>query len=263
MPRELLSILVLASLLTSCGPSPAPERLSTDAPVSSLPENTIPDTTTEWGAGRITGKVNWHGDPPRRVALRVQADPFCQTQHQDNPLLSEEIVVNPNNTLRNVLIHITSGLEGKKFPPPSTPAVLDQIGCRYTPHILAIQTGQPLIIRNSDDTLHNVHAIAKSNPGFNIGQPTKGQETRRVFRNLELMIRFKCDVHPWMGAYLAVLDHPFHAVTGDDGVFSLDRLPPGTYTIESRHEKLGTQQQTITITGDETHTITFDFKPAL
>ena len=137
--------------------------------------------------------------------------------------------------------------------------MIDQNGCLYHPRVQGMQTGQPLLIRNSDDTLHNIHCLAEKNAAFNLGQPTKGMESKKVFTQPEVMMRFKCDVHSWMTAYVGVLEHPFFSVTGDGGTYSLEKLPAGEYIIEAWHEKYGAQQQRIAVAKDETKTITFEF----
>ena len=123
------------------------------------------------------------------------------------------------------------------FAPPATPAILDQKGCRYDPHVFGIQVNQELLIRNSDDLLHNVHALPFVNKEFNFGQPTKGMEEKKKFTQPEIMVKFKCDIHLWMGAWAGVLPHPFHSVTDASGKYEIKGLPPGKYTIEVWHEK--------------------------
>jgi hypothetical protein len=138
--------------------------------------------------------------------------------------------------------------------------VLDQKECRYVPHVMGIQVGQNLDIASSDNTLHNVHAIPEQNREFNKAHQMAGIRHTHVFSTREVMVPFKCDVHRWMNAYVGVLDHPFFAVSGADGAFALEGLPPGTYTIEAWHEALGTQTQTVTIGEQETREMTFTFK---
>jgi hypothetical protein len=145
---------------------------------------------------------------------------------------------------------------------PSEPVVLDQKGCHYQPHIFGVQVGQPVQIVNSDSTLHNVHGVAKVNSEFNTGQPIQGMKFTHTFSAKEVMVPFKCDVHGWMNAYAGVLDHPYFAVSAADGTFTLKGLPPGTYTIEAWHEKLGTQMQSVTIGAKETKDVAFTFKAA-
>ncbi|MBI2167778.1 MAG: carboxypeptidase regulatory-like domain-containing protein [Candidatus Omnitrophica bacterium] len=207
--------------------------------------------------GPLTGKVIFEGTAPPPQILKVEADPVCLLQHQDG-MTSEEVVVNPNGTLKNVFVYVKQGLEGQTFPAPATPVVFDQKGCHYEPHVFGIQVGQPLEILNSDDTLHNVHALPKASQEFNLGMPIKGMKLTKAFTAPEVAVKIKCEVHPWMAAYAGVLDHPFYAVTGEDGSFSLKDLPPGEYVVEAWHEKYGTQTQTVKV--PETSEISFTFK---
>jgi plastocyanin len=172
------------------------------------------------------------------------------------------VVLGTNGALQNVFIYVKDGLGNLRFPVPSTPAVLDQKGCRYVPHVLGVQVGQPVEIVNSDPTLHNVHAVPATNQEFNTGQPIQGMKHMHTFSTTEVMVPFKCDVHGWMRAYIGVLDHPFYAVTGADGSFTLKGLPPGTYTVEAWHESLGTQTQSVTIGASERKDVGFIFKAA-
>jgi plastocyanin len=157
-------------------------------------------------------------------------------------------------------VYVKDGLGNLKFPVPTTPVVLDQKGCAYTPRVFGIQVGQPLDIVNSDETLHNVHAMPAANREFNRGQALLGMKYTTVFTTPEVMLPFKCDVHRWMNAWVGVLEHPFYAVSSSGGAFAIRGLPPGTYTIEAWHEKLGTQTQTVTVGAKESATISFSFK---
>ncbi|MFN2387788.1 MAG: carboxypeptidase regulatory-like domain-containing protein, partial [Thermoanaerobaculia bacterium] len=156
------------------------------------------------------------------------------------------------------IVYVKEGVSGN-YPAPSQPVTLDQLGCQYRPHVFGIQAGQPLRILNSDGTLHNIHALPKKNEEFNIGQPFKGMETVKKFDQVEVGLRFKCDVHKWMGAYAAVLNHPFFATSNDQGTFEIKNLPPGNYVIEAWHEKYPPQTQNVTITGSESKTVDFTF----
>ena len=211
----------------------------------------------------ISGKVSFEGAPPKVKKINTDADPKCAEMHADSPLTTEEVVVNPNGTLRNVFIYVKSGLEGKTYEPPKTPVVIDQAGCHYTPHVFGMMAKQPLEIINSDDTLHNIHAMPGAGSGnkeFNVGEPNKGMKVTRTFAHPEVMVHFKCDVHPWMSAYVGVLDHPFYAVTGDDGTFTIKGLPAGDYVIEAWQEKYGTQTQNVKVGEGEAKTADFTFK---
>ncbi len=138
--------------------------------------------------------------------------------------------------------------------------MFNQEGCQYKPKIFGIQVGQPLEIVNSDGTLHNVHALGQSNKPFNLGMPIKGMKMQKKFEKSEVMLKIKCDVHPWMSAYAGVLDHPFYSVSSDAGKFSINNLPPGEYTVEAWHSKYGSQTQKVSISQDgETKELNFEY----
>lgn len=208
-------------------------------------------------AGDVTGKVAFDGAAPKMARLNMNADPVCMKAHKD-PVFSEEVVVNKNGTLKNVLVYVKDGLGNKKFDAPATKVEFDQEGCKYSPHVLGIQTGQELIVKNSDPTLHNVHSLSKDNPQFNVAQPKKGMTLSRKFDKPETF-KVKCEVHTWMNAWMAVFSHPYFAVTGDDGSFSLKKLPPGEYTLEAWHEKYGTQTMKVTVAASGSATADFKF----
>lgn len=212
-------------------------------------------------AGNISGSVKFVGTKPKIQKISMSADAYCKTTHTGD-VYSEEVVVNPNNTLKFVYVYVKSGLGALKFPTPAEPVLLDQKGCIYAPHVVAVQTNQAVKIRNSDGVLHNVNARPAKNQGFNMGQPVQGMESDKMFTSPEVMIPVKCDVHPWMHGWIGVQDHPFAAVTMDDGSFSLKNLPPGEYEVEAWHEKYGTSVQKVTVGAKETKSIEFTFKGA-
>lgn len=197
-------------------------------------------------AGDVTGKVTFEGAAPKMARINMGADPVCMKAHK-TPVFSEEVVVNKNGTLKNVIIFVKDGLSGKKFSAPSTAALFDQKGCEYVPHVLAFQTGQELEVVNSDPTLHNVHSLSKDNAPFNTAQPGKGINTLHKKFDKPEIFKVKCEVHTWMNAYMGVFNHPFFAVTGDDGTFDLKKLPAGDYTIEAWHEKYPPQTMKVKV----------------
>jgi len=212
----------------------------------------------------ISGKITFDGKPPKQKKIPTDADPKCSEMHADSPLLSEEVVVNADGMLKNVFVYIKSGLPaGKTYDPPKDPVVLTQEKCHYVPHVFGMIAKQPLEIVNADDTLHNIHAMPSKSKEFNVGQPNKDMKTMRTFAEPEIMVHFKCDVHPWMSAYVGVMTNPFFSVSGDDGAFSLKGLPAGEYEVAAWHEKYGEQVQKIKVGDGEAKTIDFKFsKPA-
>jgi plastocyanin len=215
------------------------------------------------GDAAVSGKVSLDlpaGKKPGRKKLQMAADPVCAGKHTDAPALSEVVVVNDDGTLRNVFVYVKAGLEGKKFDVPAEPAVLDQNGCMYKPHVLGVRAGQPIKILNSDGTLHNIHPKPKVNAEFNMAMPKFLKVKTKTFEKAEVMIPIKCDVHPWMQSYVGVLDHPFFFVTGEGGAFELTGLTAGTYTLEAWHERLGSQTREVTVKDGETATVDFTFQ---
>jgi len=208
-------------------------------------------------AGDVTGKVAFSGTAPKMTKIMMNADPVCVKQHT-GPVTGEEVVVNKNATLKNVLIYVKEGLGAKTFSPPATKVEFNQKGCQYWPHVLGIQTGQELEVVNSDPTLHNVHSLSKENAQFNVAQPMKGMKLTKKFDKPEVF-KVKCEVHTWMGAYIGVFSHPYFAVTGDDGSFTLKNLPAGDYTIEAWHEKYGTQTMKVKVASGGAVTADFTF----
>ena len=213
---------------------------------------------TAVGDATISGRVGYHGAPPAPQAIDMASDAACHKSRQGDPH-REDLLVGPGGGLRNVFVHVASGLEDRAFAPPSVPVTLDQRGCVYTPHVVGLQVGQPLLLINSDPTLHNVHTASQQNAPFNFGMSVQGQRAERYFHHPEVMIKAKCDVHPWMSSYIGVVAHPFFAVTGDDGAFVLRGLPAGSYTVEAWHETLGRQAQTVTLAAAEGREISFAF----
>lgn len=201
--------------------------------------------------GGVMGKITFTGERPERSVIDVEGDATCKAMHADDPLLSDREVVSEDGGVKWAFVQITNPPE-QDYPMPSEPAVLDQVGCRYTPHVMGMRAGQNLEVRNSDDTLHNVRSIARINRGRNFGQP-KGSEPRVMdeFAKPEEGVRMKCDIHPWMTGYLFVMDHPYWAVTDENGNYEIDGLPPGEYKVEVWHEKYKLQRLTVTVPGGD------------
>ena len=253
--------LALVASVTAVGCGGGGDAGGGDDAASSAPATSAPPAASAVDpatAGALTGTATLEGTAPDQQAIQMAADPVCNKLHS-TPVLNEFVVANEDGTLANVFVYVKGGLEGRSFPAPSEAVTLNQEGCTYHPHVFGIMVDQNLDILNSDDTLHNIHAMPTNNDQFNIGQPIKGLTTTRSFENVEVMVPFKCDVHKWMNAYAGVLDHPYYGVTGDTGSFSIGNLPPGEYVVEAWHETLGAQTQNVTVSESETKEISFTF----
>ena len=209
-------------------------------------------------AGNLAGRVTIEGTVPANPPIKIEADPYCAQQNPNGATLENFVL--SNGGLENVFVYVKDGLDTYYFDVPAEPVKLDQQACRYRPHVLGVRAGQKLAISNSDDTLHNIHAMPNVNTEWNKGQALKNIVDEKVFTAREVMVPFKCDVHNWMRAYVGVSDHPYFAVTHAGGQFELKSLPAGTYTVEAWHEKLGTQTQSVTLGEKESKVITFTFK---
>jgi hypothetical protein len=210
-------------------------------------------------AGTIKGTIKFEGDVPAGEKVDLSPDNVCKELHGAEGLESPiGIIRGANGGLKNVFVQITGVPEAKREA-PTTPVTLDQHGCTYVPHVFGVMKKQEIKIINSDATLHNIHAVPKSNKEFNFGMPNKGDERPAEFKKAEDAIRIKCDVHPWMAAFCFVMEHPFFAVTGDDGAYSIaSDLPDGEYGIKAWHETLGEQTGKVTVKdGNGTFDLTF------
>ena len=212
-----------------------------------------------FAASSITGTVTFTGKAPTLKPLAMDADPACAKKHTA-PVANEMLVLGNASTMGNVMVWVSKGLPaGKTWPAPKTPAVLDQNGCQYKPHVMALMVGQPYKILNSDGVVHNVHALPKINKPFNRPMPATVKEATVTFDKAEDNFPIKCDVHPWMNAFIGVFSHPFFSVTGQDGKYTISGLDPGTYEITVWQERLGTQTASVTVAASGTKTQDFKF----
>lgn len=247
-PKFLLLYLTTTLVVCSCG-SHASETEEPALPLATIDEST---------ADTISGKVLVTGDKRVMPSIDMSANPMCERQHK-TPQLAETEVVNPNGTIRYAFVWIKNGLPKSRWTPPQSNVVLDQNGCVYTPHVLALMMGQQLEIRNSDPVNHNVHAEAQTNVAWNESQPPQAEKKFKTFPREEIWFPVTCSVHPWMRAYLSVVSHPFFAVTGEDGAFSIKGVPPGTYTLEVIQETLGRKTAQVTVAAREPKTVDFTY----
>ena len=211
-------------------------------------------------AGDLKGVVTLDGTAPKNEPIKMNADPVCVKQNTTPQFQETYAVGSDGKSFGNVFVYVKDGLGNYVFDAPTGSAKIDQQNCRYHPHVFGVRVGQPVEILNSDPTLHNIHALPKSNKEFNNGQPIQGMKMTHTFTAKEIMVPFKCDVHGWMNAYVGVLDHPYFATTDADGKFELKGLPPGTYTIEAWHEKLGATTQSVTLGPKDSKEVNFSFK---
>jgi plastocyanin len=253
MNRPWLAIaIVLAASAAACGcqkdkaeaPAPAaPAPPAAPAAPGTSPAAFAPGPT---GNASIAGTVKLNGPAPEMQMTKRQGDPFCAK----TPMKEEEVVVGAGGGLKNVVVRIKSGLTGRYDPPAANP-VLDQTACMYRPRVQAVVAGQTLQIKNSDQTLHNIHGFKGPSTLFNQAQIPGMAPISRKVTDAEQVIKFKCDVHPWMTAYVVVSGNPFFAVTGDDGSYKITGVPAGKYTVEAWHERYGTKTAEITVEGDK------------
>jgi plastocyanin len=254
-PIRLLNLCLGLALLCGCSEKPktAQQSIAKSEPAVSF---FTPDPAT---AGVVTGTIRYTGQRPAPKLVDMSNEPACVTAHHGKAY-DESLLVKRNGALANAFVYVKSGLEGKNFAVPATAVTIDQNGCWFHPRVMGIQVGQLLNVVNSDPVTHNIHPMAQINREWNHSQGEGDPPLARKFTKPEIMIRVKCNIHNWMHAFIGVLDHPYFAVSGDDGSFEIKNLPPGTYTIAVWQEKLGTQEKQVTVTPHGTAEVNFTFK---
>jgi plastocyanin len=232
------------------------KQSSTSAPAPAEPAAAAaPASAGAKGSGTITGTVKLTGTPPEMAMTKRQADPYCAK----TPTKEEEVVVGAGGALKNVIVRVTKGVSGH-YDPPASPATVDQSACMYRPRVQGIVVGQPVQIRNSDQTLHNIHGYKGASTLFNQAEIPGQPPMVKQFNDADQIVKLKCDVHPWMTGYVLVSSHPFFAVTGDDGSFKITGLPPGSYTVEAWHERFGAKTAEVTVAADKPAEAAFQFE---
>jgi plastocyanin len=247
--------LTLALIATGCG---GDAKKSEPAPVAAPPPQAVSfyrvDATT---AGTVRGTITYRGPKPTATVVAMDAEKACVDMHTGKPVPDGQIVLGSGGSLANAFVYIKDGFEGKKFESPKDPVVLDQKGCMFSPRILGVQAGGPLAVRNSDPIEHNVHPVPKNNYEWNEGMSPDSPDVVHRFARKEVMFRVKCNLHPWMRAWIGVVEHPYFAVTGLDGSFDLKNVPPGDYTVAVWHEQLGEIEKRVTVAPSSSQSLSF------
>jgi plastocyanin len=251
----------------SAGPreQPTATAATTPAPIppaAAAPSPTPPPAAAKPSAGTaaLVGRVKYNGEPPKRRPINFGPEKKCHEGHEGDPPTDDTLVVSPAREVQWVTVRIAGKVPGT-FQPPAEPAVLDQKGCMFAPHVLPVMVGQPVQIRSSDPVLHNIRSEATLNPSFNRNLPKAGDSMTIKFDSAEMGMKLKCDVHFWMAGYIHVIPHPFFAVTGPNGSFAINNVPPGAYRLEAWHEKLGKLTQDVTVQTGESKAVEFVFNP--
>jgi plastocyanin len=234
--------------LAACGAEPA-------APPAPPAQAKRVDTAT---VGTVSGRITFDGPAPKPELVRMGKDTACIASAGPNPQ-SDAVLIGADGGLANTFVYVKNAFDGYAFDTPSEAVTMDQKGCVYRPRVFGVRVGQPIEILNSDETIHNVHALPMQNQEFNESQPRAGMRTTKIFTMPEVMVRVKCDFHGWMAAHVGVMSHPYFAVTDAAGAFSIPGLPPGTYTLEAWHEVFGTRTQQVTVVTASTQPVALAF----
>jgi plastocyanin len=250
-----LGTAALAAAIMSCGGGEQPAETTVPA---IIPTGQPIDPAT---AGAVAGTVKLEGTPPRMRPINMAADPVCAGMHSQ-AVPTQNVIMGDNGALQNVFVFLQGDFSGYAIETPVTPVALDQRGCMFQPHVVGMRTSQPIRVTNSDQTTHNVHPVPKNNREWNETQPPGSAPLTQSFPREEIAIPVKCNIHPWMQSYVAVINNPYFQVTGPDGSFSLGNVPPGTYTASAWHELYGRSEQSVTVGPGETQTVNFTFTAA-
>ncbi|MXW67451.1 MAG: hypothetical protein F4Z72_10695 [Gemmatimonadales bacterium] len=245
--------LLAVAAMAACGGGDGGSSEAADDAGEATPAAAAVDPST---VGTISGMANFGGMVPTMEAIDMSAEAECAAGYGADGPMAQSVLVSEGG-LANVFVYLSEGVSGA--PAASGAATLDQVNCRYTPHVLGVQSGQDIEISNSDNLLHNINATPTENRGFNISQPRAGITSTQRFQVAEVMVPVRCDVHGWMQAYIGVVDHPYFAVTGADGSYSIANVPAGDYTLTAWHEEFGTQTANVTVTAGEMAVATFDY----
>ena len=248
--------LALGVAVISCGNKQESGGTAGSAPAANAAGKPVDAAT----AASITGIIKLDGTPPKMKNINMAAEPNCAKEHAAAPAMTEDVLAGDNGTLQNVFVYLKGDFSQYNLPVPTTPAVIDQKGCQYHPHVVGMMAGQPLNVINSDMTTHNIHPVPKNNREWNESQPPGAPPIMQSFAREEIAIPVKCNVHPWMKAWIAVDSSPYFQVTGKDGSFTIQNVPPGTYTLTAWHETYGPMEQSVTVGPSEKKTVDLTYK---
>jgi plastocyanin len=247
-----LSVMLAVALLAGCGKKEEEQPAASAPAAAPAPAATPIDPAT---VATVSGTVKFDGAAPKAAKIDMSQDPACKGTN------TAETEVVSDGHLANVFVYVKDGLGNRAFDVPKEAITLDQSGCKYHPHMLGVMAGQTVKIVNSDPTTHNIHPTPKDNREWNESQPPQSAPLEKNFAREEILLPVKCNQHPWMKMYVNVTKNPFYAVTGADGKFEIKGLPPGDYTIAFVHEKLGEQDQKVTLAAKDSKTVDVTFKP--
>lgn len=251
--NELIGLTKVNTPAPPIRPAPQPATRPSEVPKPQPPHEVVASNVS------IEGHVYLRGPHPQRLRINLSSCPQC-ADVVHGPLYDESLVVGKDGALANVVVSISGGLPaGMQFPASQSPVMLDQKGCMFHPHVLATMLGQPIVVRNSDPFLHSVRSTdAEMSPAFNFAQPTLGEHAVEPLRVVETF-QVKCDLHPWMNAWVRVFDHPYFAVTSADGAFTIGHLPPGHYRLKAWHERLGVKEESLDVQAGVPTKVDFTF----
>jgi plastocyanin len=248
----------LMAAIAGCKSSDVAKQNNEGSTTQATPSSAVPlDPAT---LGTVNGSIRLDGKPPERVKIDMSMDPVCSIMGGDN--FAEQYIAK-DGKLANVYVYVKSGPPAAMAvpTPKAVTVVMDQVGCKYIPHVVALMRGGSVEFRNSDGTMHNIHTMPSEGgtQPIDISQGPKGTPQVKQFNQPEVMLPVRCNNHPWMNAFINVSATPFFAMTGPDGHFSISGLPPGTYTLAAAHEKAGEQTMTVTIEPKGTTKADFSF----
>ena len=249
-----VAVVFLVALTIGCGRKPSTSDNADNPPANHSAGKPVDAST----AGAITGSIHFDGVVPQMKIINMIDVPNCAKLHSA-PVMTESVLPGENGTLQNVVVYLQGDFSAYSFPQAAASVKVDQEGCIYAPHVVAVMTGDPIEVTNKDAVTHNINAMSQLRQGWNETQVQDGPPITRRFSKEEIPMTVKCNMHPWMRFYAAVVDHPYFQVTGKDGQFALRNVPPGTYTLTAWHETFGTKKQTIVVQPKQEQTVSIAF----